>query len=308
MPKSLSLVKGLSLVIMGWGITLTSTPQLVKAQQDFEQVQIESIPVKGGIYMLVGEGGNIGVSAGEDGIFLIDDQYAPLTEKIVKAVAAISQQPIRFLINTHWHPDHTGGNENLGKSGTIIVAHDRVREKLSAKQFIEALDMKIPAASPAGLPTITFNDTTTFYLNGNTIQVFHVLPAHTDGDSVIHFREANVIHAGDIYFNGIYPFIDVSSGGSLKGTIAAAKRILSLCDGQTKIIPGHGNLASKKELENYIAMLETVQKRVQAAIDRGMSAEDFIASKPTADLDETWGKGFLNPAQFLQIVYSDLSR
>ncbi|NEP13857.1 MAG: MBL fold metallo-hydrolase [Symploca sp. SIO2C1] len=258
--------------------------------------------------MLTGEGGNIGVSAGEDGVFLIDDQFAPLTEKIRTAVSAISNQPIRFLLNTHWHPDHTGGNENLGRAGVVIVAHDNVRKRMSVAQLLETFNMEIPASPPAALPVITFNDRATFHLNGGEIQAFHLETAHTDGDSIIYFEDVDVIHTGDIYFNGIYPFIDVSSGGSIEGMIAAVNRVLGMTDAQTKIIPGHGPLSNRAELVAYQAMLVLVRDRVKIAIANGISMEDFIASKPTADIDSSWGKGFLSPEQFLQIVYTDLSR
>ncbi len=302
------ITKQITTLVLSLG--LLTIPTIAKSQQeiDFDKVEIKTIPVKEGIYMLMGEGGNIGVSVGEDGIFLIDDQFAPLTEKIKTALSQISDRPIRFLINTHWHFDHTGGNENLGSSGVIIVGHDNVRKRLSVEQFIEAINMKIPPLSSEGLPIITFNDTVTFYLNKNTINVAHVEPAHTDGDSIIHFKEMNVFHAGDTYFNGMYPFIDTSSGGSITGMIAATNHILSMCNAETKIIPGHGELSNCEELATYRNMLETVKMRVETAIAKGSSKEEFINSKPTADLDETWGKGLLKPEQFLDIVYTDLSR
>ena len=288
------------------GIALLATPTL--AQEDFSKVKIETVPVAEGVYMLVGAGGNIGVSAGEDGVFLIDDQFAPLTWKIRAAVGALSKQPIRFVLNTHWHFDHTGGNENLGKMGAVIVAHDNVRKRMSVDQFLEALQREIKAAPPVALPVVTFNDTLTLHLNDQTIHAFHVDPAHTDGDSVVHFREANVIHAGDTYFNGLYPFIDTQNGGSIEGMIAAVDRILALADDDTKIIPGHGPLSNKAELQVYRQMLVAVRDRTRSAIKRGQSLEAFLASNPTADLDPTWGNGFLMPAQFLTIVYTDLAR
>lgn len=296
-----------SSLFVSLGIAFLTTTNRVSAQ-DLENVQIQTIPVTEGIYMLMGEGGNIGVSAGEDGVFLIDDQFAPLTEKIRTAVSAISNQPIRFLLNTHWHLDHTGGNENLGRAGVVIVAHDNVRKRMRVDQFIEALNREFPASPPAALPVITFNDTVTFHLNGGEIQGLHVETAHTDGDSIIYFPDADVIHTGDIYFNGMYPFIDVDSGGSIEGMIAAVERVLAMADEQTKIIPGHGSLSNRAELVAYRDMLITVRERVKAAITQGISMEDFIASKPTADLDSSWGKGFFSPEQFLQIVYTDLAR
>lgn len=293
--------------LLSLSLAMGATPTLSQ-ETDFDQVEIETISLGDGIYMLVGEGGNIGVSVGEDGTFLIDDQFAPLTEKITAAISAISAEPVRFVFNTHWHFDHTGGNENFGKAGAVIVAHDNVRTSMSQDHFIEILQREIPASPPAALPIVTFNDTVTFHLNGETIHAFHVDPAHTDGDAIIHFQEANVIHTGDTYFNGFYPFIDLDSNGSINGMIAAVEKVLAMVDEDTLIIPGHGALSNQEELQAYLSMLTTVRDRVQAAIDEGMSMEDFIASEPTADLDADWGKGFLKPEQFLQIVYTDLAR
>lgn len=276
---------------------------------DFSHVEIETVPVAEDIYMLVGEGGNIGVLAGEEGVFMIDNQFAPLTEKIIDAIAAITPEPIRFLVNTHWHFDHTGGNENFGNAGTVIIAHDEVYARMSTDQFIQTFRLAFPASPPAALPVITFNDTVTFRLNGQTINIFHVEPAHTDGDSIVHFVEADVIHAGDIYFNGIYPFIDTdSSGGSVIGMIAATESLLALADEDTKIIPGHGPLSNRAELEAYRSMLVDVRLRTESAIAQGLTLEEFIASNPTADYDEALGRSFISPEQFQTIFYQDLAK
>ena len=288
--------------------SVLTTSTVTVGQQNLEDVEITTIPVAEGIYMLKGAGGNIGVLAGEDGVFLIDDQYAVLSDKIMAAVEEISQEPIRFLINTHWHQDHTGGNENFGNAGVTIIAHDNVRDRLSTEQFMEAIDRKVSPSPPEALPIITFNDTVTFYLNDEEVRAFHPAPAHTDGDTIIHFKDANVIHAGDIYFNGSYPFVDIDSEGSLLGIITAVEELLSLADDRTLIIPGHGELSNKAELENYHKLLIAVRDRVSQAIAEGISVDDFVASNPTAEFDETWGNGFLNPEQFLRIVYTDLSR
>lgn len=290
------------------GLAISLAPLYPLRAQDLENVEIETVPVAEGIYMLVGEGGNIGVSVGADGAFLIDDQFAPLTEKIQAAVSALSNNAIRFILNTHWHFDHTGGNENFGRAGVTIVAHDKVRELMSVEQFLSVLDRTFPASPPEALPIITFNDTVTFHLNGNTIETLHIPPAHTDGDSIVHFREADVIHTGDVYFNGFYPFIDIEHGGSISGMIFATELVLEMADEDTQIIPGHGALSNRAELITYRDMLVVVRDRTQAAIDAGMSADDFIAANPTADLDVTWGNGFLTPEQFLRIIYEDLAR
>ncbi len=273
------------------------------AQQNFDEVQIETVPVADGLFMLVGSGGNIGLSVGADGAFLIDDQYAPLTDKIKAAVSAQTDQPIRFVVNTHWHGDHTGGNEHMGEAGAIIVAHENVRKRMSTEQFLKAFNMRRPPSPPGALPVVTFTDAVTFHWNGDDIRVFHVAPAHTDGDAVIHFQKANVIHAGDTFFNGMYPFIDTSTGGSLDGMIAAADRILALADDATKIIPGHGPLANKADLIAYRDMLDTVRARIREMIQAGKTRDEVVAAKPTADLDAAWGKGFLQPDVWVGIVY-----
>ncbi|MGB3571354.1 MAG: MBL fold metallo-hydrolase [Phormidesmis sp.] len=304
MKQAFGVVLGLGVLsAVGAGLPAVSLAQ----DQDFDAVEIETVPVTSDVYMLLGEGGNIGVSAGEDGVFLIDDQFAPLTEKILAAIATITPEPVRFLINTHWHFDHTGGNENLGNADVVIVAHDEVYTRMSTDQFIAAFQREIPASPRAALPVITFSDEATFHLNGQTIRAIHVDPAHTDGDSIIHFVEADIIHAGDTYFNQMYPFIDLSSGGSLTGMISAAETVLALAGEETKIIPGHGPLSNREELEAYRQMLVTVRLRTESAIAQGMSLEDFIASAPTAEYDETLGGGFLSTEQFLAIVYQDLA-
>jgi glyoxylase-like metal-dependent hydrolase (beta-lactamase superfamily II) len=271
---------------------------------------VNVVPVTGELHMLTGPGGNIGVSSGADGIFLIDDQYAPLTAKIRAALATIDRGAIRFVLNTHWHGDHTGGNENLGQSGTIIVAQDNVRTRMSADQLMEFLSMKetVPASPKVALPVVTFGETITFFLNEEEIHAFHIASAHTDGDAVIHFRRANVVHTGDIYFNGLYPFIDISSGGSLDGMIAAATRILGLVNDSTRIIPGHGPLAKRSDLLAYRDMLATIRDRVRASIRRGRSLAQTVADKPTAEFDAAWGRGFLTPDDFVGLVYTSLQR
>lgn len=272
---------------------------------DFEKVQIATEKVAEGVYMLRGAGGNIGVSAGADGIFLVDDEYAPLTPKVEAAIAAISDKPVRFLLNTHWHPDHTGGNENFGKAGVLIVAHDDVRKRMSVEQFIEAFGMKAPPSPKAALPVVTFNDAVTFHVNGDEIHAFHVPPAHTDGDSIVHFRKANVVHMGDLYFNGMYPFIDLGTGGSVEGMIRAADRALSFSDANTRIIPGHGPVSGRGELAAFRDMLAMVRDRIKSMAAAGKNLEQVVAARPTRDFDEKWGKGFLKPETFIEIVYTD---
>jgi cyclase len=277
-------------------------------QPNLDTVQVRTRHVAGGVYMLTGAGGNIGVSVGDNGVFLVDDQYAPLTPKIVAAVKAIRDQPIRFVLNTHWHGDHTGGNENLGGAGAFIVAHENVRKRLSVEQFIESFNMKVPPSPAAALPAVTFTDAVNFHLNGDDIHAFHVPPAHTDGDAIVHFRTANVVHMGDIYFNGMYPFIDLSSGGSIDGVIAAVDRVLGMIAADAKVIPGHGPVGSRADLKAYRDMLAGVRAQVMRHIAARWNLERVLAAKPSSDFDETWGKGFLPPDRFVEIVYKDLVR
>jgi cyclase len=276
--------------------------------QDFDAVEVKVTKVAQGVYMLTGAGGNLGLCAGKDGAFLIDDQYAPLTGKIQAAIATVTDEPVKFVLNTHWHGDHTGGNENLGKAGAVIFAHENVRRRMSTEQFTAAFNDTTPASAPGALPMVTFTDAVTFHMNGEDIRVFHVDNAHTDGDAMIHFPKANVLHMGDVYFNGLFPYIDVSAGGSVKGMLGAIEIALNLADENTAIIPGHGPLSNREELTAYRDMLSTVAERMIDEIKAGKSLEEVLAMKPTAEFDETLGGKWLTPDQFVSILYSDLSR
>jgi glyoxylase-like metal-dependent hydrolase (beta-lactamase superfamily II) len=283
-------------------VMLAALAMPVAAQQDFSEVEITTTKLAAGVYMLEGRGGNIGVSVGEDGVFLIDDQYAPLTDKIVAAVRAIDDGPIRFVLNTHWHGDHTGGNENLGEAGALIVAHDNVRRQMTVGQFLELWDRQVEPASEESLPVVTFSDEVRFHLNGDVIRAFHVAHAHTDGDSMVHFEKADVLHMGDVFFNGIFPFIDVYSGGSLAGMIAACQEALTLVDDESKIIPGHGPLADRSDLIIYRDMLQRAEDAVAPLVRQGKSLEEIRELDPLAPLVEKWGGGFINPEQFLELI------
>jgi cyclase len=281
---------------------------LASAQQDFSKVQIQTVDVAPGVHMLVGAGGNIGVSSGGDGVLIIDDQYAPLTERIRAAVSAISSDPIRFVVNTHWHGDHTGGNENLGKAGAVIVAHENVRRRMSSEQISEFFKRTTPASPKEALPVMTFAEDVSFHVNGDELHVFHVDPAHTDGDSIIHWKGANVFHMGDLYFSGGFPFIDLDSGGSIDGVIAAADKVLALANDGSKIIPGHGPLATKKDLTGYRDMLKTIRSRIHSQVTAGKSLDEVMASRPTKEWDDTLGKGFINGDRLTEFAYRSLSK
>ena len=276
-------------------------------QQDFSAVSIETTKVADGVYMLTGSGGNIGVSVGDDGVVVIDDQFAPLTPKITAAIRALTDKPLRFVLNTHWHFDHTGGNENLGNAGAVIVAQENVYKRMSTEQFIEFFKMKLPASPKGALPVITFTESITFRLNGDELNGYHVKHAHTDGDMIVRFRKANVVHMGDTYFSFMYPFIDLGSGGSVKGVLAAADGVLATIDDNTKIIPGHGPLSTKKDLRAYRDMLAKVSANIGRMIKAKKSLEQVVTAKPTREFDAVWGNGFLKPDQFVALVYKSMS-
>ncbi|MDB4889112.1 MAG: fold metallo-hydrolase [Gemmatimonadetes bacterium] len=278
------------------------------AQQDFSQVKIIVVPVAKGVYMLQGSGGNIGLSVGNDDAFVIDDEYAPLTPRIKAAIATVTAKPVRFVVNTHWHGDHTGGNENMAAGGAILVAHDNVRKRMSAEQFIEAFKQTVPASPAAALPVITFNESISFWVNGDSVRATHVQNAHTDGDAIIFFQGANVLHMGDTFFNGFYPFIDVSSGGTLDGIIAAADRGLAMADASTKIIPGHGELGDRASLKKYRDVMAGSRDRIAKLITQKKTLAQIIAAKPLADYDSTWGQGFMKPDQFITMVHAGMTK
>jgi glyoxylase-like metal-dependent hydrolase (beta-lactamase superfamily II) len=281
--------------------TLTTTDA-----QDFDKVEIKHIKVRKQITMLMGKGGNIGVFVGKDGVFLIDDQYAPLSKKIRAAVKKISKKPIRYVFNTHWHSDHTGGNESLGKTGSVIVAHKNVRKRLTKKQFLKAFNLTYGPLPEVALPVITFTKEMSFHINGDEVQIHHFGPGHTDGDGVLFFKKANVIHTGDYVFNGIYPFIDVHAHGSIDGMISGIEKILRLSNSKTKFIPGHGPLASQTDIGNYLSMLKGVRANIKKLMKQKKSLEEIIQAKPTAKYDAEWADGFLSPEKFIEIVYSSL--
>lgn len=277
------------------------------AQQDLSKVEVKVEKIAPGVAVLFGAGGNIGLSYGVDGNIIVDDQYAPMSEKIVAAIATLDPDPVRFVVNTHWHGDHTGGNEAMGKRGAVIVAHSNVRTRMSSEQFIAALGDKVPASPAAALPVVTFEDGVTLHLNGDTLHIVHVADAHTDGDSLVHWQKANVLHMGDTFFNKVtFPFLDLSSGGSIDGLIAAADKGLEWSNGTTRIIPGHGPVASRAELAAYRAMLVDIRGKVAAGIAAKRTLAQIQASKPAASYGMP--DGFIKPDQFVAFVFESLTK
>lgn len=276
--------------------------------QNFDSVQIRTVPLSRGLAMLMGAGGNMAVSYGDDATFLIDDQFAPLTPKIVAAIAALTPHATRFVINTHFHGDHSGGNENFGGTGAVIVAHENVRRRMSTEQFSKIFNRTTPPSPRIALPIVTFTDAVTFFQNGEDISVFHVNNAHTDGDAIVWFRSANVIHMGDTYFRERYPFIDVDGGGSIEGIVTAADRVLAMIDANTKVIPGHGEVSTKAELTEYRNVMAAARDRVKKLIAQGKTLEQAVAEKPLADYDAKWGGGFIKPDVFLKLLYASYGK
>jgi len=274
--------------------------------QDWDTVEVRAEHVRDSIHVLFGLGGNIGVSAGADGVFLIDDQFAPLTPKVQAAIAEISDQPVRFLINTHYHGDHTGGNENLGTGGTVIVAHDELRARLLARPLEESGGWTEEGAAH-GLPVITFNDQLSFHLNGDEARAIHVPNAHTDGDSFIHFKSTNVIHMGDLMFNGLFPYIDMDAGGNVDGVLAGYDRALALTDEDSLVVPGHGPVATKKDLISNRAMIQTVRDRVASLIADGKTLAEVLAAGASAEYDEAYTWSFIDPEKFITSIYVSLT-
>lgn len=282
-------------------MTIAATAILVTpalAQRDFSSVEITTTEVTDGIYMLEGSGGNIGLSVGENGAFVIDDQFAPLSEKIMAAIRSVTDKPVEFVLNTHHHGDHTGGNEAFGEAGAYIVAHDNVRKRLDDSDDV----------ADGALPVITFSESATFHRNGQEIHVFHPDNAHTDGDAIVFFRTANVVHMGDVFFSRRYPYIDIGSGGGINGYIAALETAAAMMDADTKVIPGHGPLSSKTDIEATAAMLKDVRARVQALIDDGLDEDAAAAADPLADLNETWGWQFIDGERMTRAAYQSLSQ
>jgi glyoxylase-like metal-dependent hydrolase (beta-lactamase superfamily II) len=281
-------------------VTISSTPAEEK------KVEFKTFQLSDTVYMLMGRGGNVGISTGKDGLYIIDDQVRPVTKELLQAIRKISAKPIRFVINTHYHADHTGGNETIGGAGAVIIAHDNIHKRMITPQVSIFMNKTTPAYAKAALPVVTFNDRMSLHFNGETATAYYVANGHTDGDSIIHFPASNVIHMGDMFFNGLYPYVDLDAGGSIEGMVNAADLALSMANESTRIIPGHGQLAMTEDLKNYRDFLIKASTNVQALIDQDMNLQQIIAAKPTDEWDEELGKVWIKPAQFVTFIYNSL--
>ncbi len=276
-------------------ILLLLSTSVLLAQRDFSTVEITSEKLTENVYALFGAGGNIGLAIGEDAAYLIDDQFGPLTEKIVAHVQTITDKPINFVLNTHMHGDHTGGNENLANAGALVIAHENVRKRMEGAEEPQPKE---------AWPVVTFNDKMTLHLNnGKSVHAMHVNPAHTDGDTYYYFPEDNVIHMGDNFFSGRYPYLDLGSGGDIDGLISNTKMALELIDDETKIIPGHGAVSSKSDLKDYTEILITLRERVKEARGTGKSLEEVQKMGLSKEWDETHGQGFINADRIVEFIY-----
>lgn len=286
-------------------LSLLLVSTTLSAQTNFDSVQVRTTSLGRGVYVLFGAGGNIGLSVGNDAVFVVDDQFAPLTPKILAAIRTLTDKPVKFVLNTHWHFDHTGGNENLGKAGALIVAHDNVRKRMSTEQFMAAMNRREPPSPKAALPVVTFNDGVTFHINDDSVQATHVAPAHTDGDAIVHFLKGNVVHMGDVFNNAGFPFIDLSSGGSVHGVVAAADRVYAMTNAETRIIPGHGQVTDRNRLKQWRDAVAAVRDGVQREVRAGRTIEQVLALKLTDPYAKEWPGGH---ERFVRAVHEEITR
>lgn len=276
---------------------------------DFSKVEFRAVAVVDGITMLQGAGGNIGVLSGADGLLVIDDDYSALGLKLKQALNQIDDKGVRFLLNTHWHSDHSGNNQLLGTDGAIIIAHENVRRQLQSGGVVKAFGMEVPPADAAALPVITYTDKMTVHWNDKALVLEHIGPAHTDGDTVIYFYSGETLVAvqtGDLFFNGFYPFIDSSSGGSALGMVKGVAQILNNIDDSVAVIPGHGPLASRADLEQFYQFMDVVVGRIAGLKNAGKSRQQVIDSNPVGEFEAQWGDGFLPTEKWVGIVYDSL--
>ena len=289
-----------------WVAAVLASAGAAAQQQDFSKVEIKAIQVAGSVWMLQGSGGNIGVSVGDDGIVMVDDQFAPLVPKIKAALAKISQKPVRFLVNTHWHFDHVGGNAGMAETAAIL-AHENVRKRMLVGADIPAFNMKIPPAEPRALPVLTYQRDVTIWLNGETVRAIHLPPGHTDGDTVVFFTKSNVVHMGDDFFATGFPFVDLDSGGSVRGLIGAIDELLPQIPSDAKVIPGHGPLQTVADLKKYRNRLDEIVALVGRGLKSGKTVEQMQKEKILAPYDD-WNAGFVKADPFIATVARDLQQ
>lgn len=270
-------------------------------------LEINTTKLTDNMYIIQGSGGNVILYDVEDGVILVDDQYAPVTEKIEAIIANLTNKSIKIVINTHWHPDHTGGNENLGELGAIIISHENVRKRLNDDQFFEFINMTIPALSEKGLPIITFSDNITIYQNDDEIKIVHLDNGHTDGDSAVYFSNNNIIYVGDDFSDRSYPFVDLSSGGSIDGLISSLQKVLLMIDNDTKVIAGHSGISNKTKVEDYLDMLINIKDNINKMMQEEKSLDDIIKSRPTLKYDDIYHDySFIKPKDFITNIYMSL--
>jgi cyclase len=284
----------------------TSADRVAQMKAQMSAVPLQTTKLRDNIYLLSGPGGNMVVLSGADGKVLVDSSFAGVAPKIKTAMDGIGGAPLKMLINTHWHFDHTDGNEVMHQAGALIVAHENTRKRLSTPQDTAAFGLHFDPSPVAAWPQQTFTEGTKLYFSGEELTLVHFSPAHTDSDIYVRYEKGNVLHMGDVWFNGIYPFLDASSGGNIDGMIAGSARGLALADADTKIVPGHGPVGDKAALAKTHDMLVTVRDRVHALKAAGKSQQEAVAAKPTADLDAVWGKGMIGGDLFTTVVYSTL--
>ena len=279
---------------------------VAQAQQpDYSKVQIKATKVAGNVYMFEGAGGNIGVSVGDDGLLIVDDQFAPLADKIRAALKGIADKKLHFILNTHWHGDHTGGNVSFGPEATII-AHDNVRKRLSTEQKSTVFNRTTPPSPKEALPVITFDKTLTVHFNGEEIRAIHFPQGHTDGDSVIFFTSSNVVHLGDDFFAGRFPFVDLESGGTVEGLVRNIGEIITKIPEGAKLIPGHGPISTIDDLKNYHRMLQQTTEIVRQKIAAGKTLEQ-IKSEGLPEEWKPWGEGFIKTDRWVETIYRSLT-
>lgn len=270
-------------------------------------LELNTTKLTDSMYVIHGSGGNVILSIGNDGVILVDDQYAPVTEKMKSVIANITNKPIKFVINTHWHPDHVGGNERLGETGAIIVSHENVRKRLSNDQFFELINQTIPALSKKGLPIITFSDNMTFYQNNDEIRISYLDNGHTDGDSAVYFTQNNIIHVGDDFSDKAYPFMDLSTDGSIDGLISSLQSVISMINIDTKVVAGHSGISNQTKVKDYVSMLIDVRSLISNMIKEGTSLDEIIQSKPTSQYDIIYQDySFIKPKDFVTNIYESL--